>query len=213
MSEYISFVNAAASFNPEGRVSERPSPESRQTFPIHQVHATVYDPKPTPETETEIQPVIFCPKPIRQYPTHKVILQPKLFEHWFVDMSEPVFIDEAAISPEQQQSISSETPRATPEAQKIFPVFVESRRPDFDNDEKDDDDESIEADSPEPGGHFPVHQFHSSLHDTPQAVSKLDDEEASETMEFISLEFEPRVLTSYQTLPRTGGVDLAWITQ
>ena len=98
MSEYISFVNAAASFNPEGRVSGTPSPEPPQIFPLHQVHSTAYDPKPTPETETEIQPVIFCPKPIRQYPTHKVILQPKLFEDWFVDMSEPVFIDEAGRS-------------------------------------------------------------------------------------------------------------------
>lgn len=187
MSESISFVNAAASFNPEGCVSETPSPEPRRIFHLHLFHSTVYEPKPTPETETEIQPVIFCPKPIRQYPTHNVILQPKLFEDWFVDMSEPVFIDDAAMSPEQQQSISPETPRARPGAQTIFPVAVESCRPDFDNDEKDDD-ESIEADSPEPGGRFPVHQSHSSLQDTRQAVSKLDDEEAFETMEFISLE-------------------------
>ena len=35
----------------------------------------------------------FCPRPMRQYPTHKVILQPELFEDWHVDTSVPVFID------------------------------------------------------------------------------------------------------------------------
>lgn len=65
MSGYISVVNAAAftaaSFSPEGCVSETPSPEAWRLFPAHQFYPAG-GPKPTPETETEIQTVIFCPE-------------------------------------------------------------------------------------------------------------------------------------------------------
>lgn len=100
MSERISFRDAAASFNVEESIisettsrssSSSSSPEPRQIFPVHQFHSTLYDPQPpsspAPQRDTEI----LCPKPRRQYPTHKVILQPELFEDWFVDMSEPIF--------------------------------------------------------------------------------------------------------------------------
>ena len=49
-------------------------------------------------------------------------------------------------------------------------------------------DESIGLESPEPGRLFPVHQFHSTSYENPQAVSDLDEEEAFEAFEYIPRE-------------------------
>lgn len=89
---------------------EADSPEPRRLFPVHQSHPAKYDP---PQLAPQMG--ILCPIPIREHATHKVILQPELFEDWFVDMSEPVFIDEEAISPDKY---ISGTP--SPETQKFF---------------------------------------------------------------------------------------------
>ena len=197
MSEWIAFRDAAACFSPDQAIlsetasSSSSSPEPRRLFPVHQFHSTLYDPQPpsapAPQRDTEI----VCPKPMRQYPTHKVILQPELFEDWFVDMSEPIFIDEAInIGPDQQQSISARPSRPA-EAQKLFfPVVDKSNYPKFDMK----GDESLEADdSPVgPGRILSVHQVDSSLYHGPhhQAVSSLldDDDEALESFEYIPLE-------------------------
>lgn len=168
----------AAAFSPERFHSETPSPEPRRLFPVHQFHSTVYaPPQPAPERETGI----FCPKQIRQYPTHRVILQPELFEDWYVDMSEPVFVEEAIISTEQH----SQVPR--PEVQNVFPVAHKSKWSEFDDMEKNDD-KLLEANiSLQARRHFQVDQFHSPLYGSPHAVSESDDE-ASESMEYISLQ-------------------------
>lgn len=152
------------------------SPEPQRLFPIHQFHSTVYDlPQLAPERGTGI----FCPKPTRQYSTHKVILQPELFEDWYVDMSEPILVDEAIISAERHL----ETARR--EGQKIFQsptnligqnltitrrmIISHLRLIPLDN----------------------TFQFINSTHHytaPPHAVSELDDDEASESMEYIPLE-------------------------
>ena len=193
MSEWIFFRNAAAAFSPEESIiseTASSSPEPRRLFPVHQFHSTLYDPEPpsapTPQRDTDI----FCPKPMRQYPTHKVILQPELFEDWFVDMSEHIFIDEAVnISPDQQSI--SERPSRPIEAEKLFfPVVVhESTYPEF-NDDGMKGDEPLEVDnSLEPRRILSLSQIDSSLyHDPYQAVSELDDEEALESFEYIPLE-------------------------
>lgn len=192
MSEWISFRDAAAAFSPDQAIlsetASSSSPEPRRLFPVHQFHPTLYDPQPpstpAPQRDTEI----ICPKPVRQYPTHKVILQPELFEDWFVDMSEPVFIDEAInISPDQPQSIAR--PSRPAEAQKLFPVVDKYNYPEFDMK----GDESLEADdSPvEPGRILSGRHIDSSLYHGPhhQAVSpQLDDDEALESFEYITLE-------------------------
>ena len=191
MSEWISFRDAAASFSPDQAIlsetaSSSSSPEPRRLFPVHQFHSTLYDPQPpsapAPQRDTEI----FCPKPIRQYPTHKVILQPELFEDWFVDMSEPIFIDEAInIGPDQQQSIAR--PSRPAEAQKLFPVVDKSNYPEFDMKGDEADDSPVE-----PGRVLSVHHIDSSLYHGPhhQAVSSQldDDDEALESFEYIPLE-------------------------
>lgn len=112
---------------------EADSPEPRRIFPVHQFHSAQYDP---PQLAPQMG--ILCPIPIRQYASHKVILQPELFEDWFVDMSEPIFIDEEAISPDK--SVSG-TP--SPESQKIIHVRHES--PYAEVDDKPQDDEALEA--------------------------------------------------------------------
>lgn len=132
-------------------------------------------PQPAPERGTGI----FCPKPTRQYPTHKVILQLELFEDCYVDMSEPVLVDEVIVSAEQHSGA------ARHEGQKIFPVAHESNRPEFDHREKDDNKSLKANNSLEARQHFPAHEFHSSLYGAPHAVSELDDDEASESMRYI----------------------------
>lgn len=113
--------------------SEADSPEPRRLFPVHQFHPAKYDP---PQLAPQMG--ILCPIPIRNHASHKVILQPELFEDWFVDMSEPVFIDEKAISPDKYVS---GTP--SPEPQKILNVRHES--PYAEVDDKPQDDEALEA--------------------------------------------------------------------
>lgn len=83
-----------------------------------------------------------CHKPIRQHPTHKLILEPDAFEDWSVDlnepvldheelsselfedwhfiMSEPICVDET-LSPEHF-SVSSQTPTSHAELVKSFPA-------------------------------------------------------------------------------------------
>lgn len=161
-------------------INESPgNPISEISSPEDQFRLTSYD-HHQPASQMEI----FCPKPIRQYPTHKVIQRPELFEDWHVDMSEPVFFDEA-LSPERQSS-SSETP--SPEQQKFLPpVRRDSPYPEFDHDV-----ESLpEADSPELRRPFSAPQFHSTLMYDPKSVLGCDDddeEEAFETVEYIPVE-------------------------
>lgn len=103
----------------------------------------------------------------------------ELFEDWYVDMSEPVLVDEVIVSAEQHSGA------ARHEGQKIFPVAHESNRPEFDHREKDDNKSLKANNSLEARQHFPVHEFHSSLYGAPHAVSELDDDEASESMRYI----------------------------
>ena len=116
-----------------------------------------YDPK-------FAQMEILCPEPTRKYPTHKVILEPELFEDWFVDISEPIFIDEEETSPEPS---ILETP--SPEPQTPSPVRCYTPNPEFR------DHESRKAHSPEPQRFVPVHQFHPRLYE-PQPILELDYE-------------------------------------
>lgn len=123
------------------------SREPRQLFPGHQFQYASYDPLPASKM------VIFCPKPIRLHPTLKVVLQPELFEDWYVDMSEPVFdheeygselfdlnmskpisVDEA-LSPEHL-SVSTKTPASLPELRKSFPARHDTPSPEFGDDDK-----------------------------------------------------------------------------
>lgn len=129
---------------------------------------TLYDPQPTPQIE------ILCPKPIREYPTHRVILKPELFEDWFVDMIEPIFIDEGASSP--CQSIS-ETP--SPEPQNLVPVRSDVLHPEFD------DEESDKADRPKHRRLYLVNQIQAILYDS-RPVLELDHE-GVESLEILSL--------------------------
>ena len=118
-----------------------------------------YEPAPAPQME------IFCPKPTRVHPTHKVILEPELFEDWFVDMSEPIFTDEdEAISPER---FISETP--SPKPQTLFPVRSDTPHPELG------DDGSHKANSSEPRRFVPLYQFHPTRYDPPP-VLELDHE-------------------------------------
>lgn len=133
------------------------SPEPRRLFPVHRFQSTLYDPKP-PQME------ILCPEPIWKYPTHKVILEPELFEDCFVDMSEVIFINEEAISPEP--SILG-TP--SPEPQTPSPVRCHTPNPEFG------DQASLEAHSPKPQLFVPVHQSHPGFYE-PQPILELDHE-------------------------------------
>lgn len=145
MSEHA-FMDASL----ETPISETPSPEPRRLFPLRQespvpqydygeaeyeesraspqFHSPLYD-----YPQSALQPEIFCPKPIRKHPTHKVIIQPELFEDWHVDMSEPVFIGEETVP----KPISSETP--SPDQRKYFPVRHDSPYQGFDDGEMDDE--------------------------------------------------------------------------
>ena len=179
-------------FSPERQStvgSETPRPE-QQKFPPQVRHNTPYlELNSCERRQSASQIEIFCPKPIRQHPTHKAILQPELFEDWHVDMSEPVFVDEA-FSPERQSTVVSETP--SPEQQKFFPP-VRHDTPYLESDHDEEDVESaLEADSPEPRRPFSAPQFHSTLmYDTKSVLGYDDDEEAFETLEYTTREFEP----------------------
>lgn len=116
---------------------------------------------PAPEME------IFSPKPIREYATHKILLEPEMFEDWSVDLSEPV-LDHEELGPEwfedwhldmgericgdealnrEHLSFSSKTPSSLSKLRKSFPARHYTPYPGFGGDDKDDD-ESVEADSP-----------------------------------------------------------------
>ena len=82
-------------FGERDDISEADSPGPRQLFPVNQSHPAEYDP---PQLAPQMG--IHCPIPIRKHATHEVILRPELFDDWFVDMRELVFIDEA-ISPDK----------------------------------------------------------------------------------------------------------------
>ena len=175
--------------DPEDDALGAESPEPRKLLPAHQFYSefdyyhrfqqddesleahspeTLYEPAPAPQME------ILCPKPSRHYPTHKVILEPELFEDWFVDMSEPIFIDEEeAISPEQS---IPETP--SPEPQNLFPVRCYTPHPEIN------DDRPHKANSPEPRRFVPVYDFHPTLYH-PQPVLELDHE-GLESLEILS---------------------------
>ena len=188
MSEPV-FVDEA--FSPERQstvVSETHSPE-QQKFSPHVRHDPPYlDLTSYDRHQSASQIEIFCPKPIRQHPTHKMILQPELFEDWQVDMSEPVFVDEA-FSPERQSTVVSET--HSPEQQKFSPVRHDT--PYLESDHGEEDVESpLEANSPEPRRPFSAPQFHSTLmYDTKSVLEYDDDDEAFEIWEYITREFEP----------------------
>ena len=190
MSEPV-FVDEA--FSPERQstvVSETPSPE-QQKFSPHVRHDPPYlDLNSYDRHQSASQIEIFCPKPIRQHPTHKVILQPELFEDWHVDMSEPVFVDEA-FSPKRQSNVVSETP--SPEQEKFFPP-VRHDTPYLESDYGEEDVGSpLEADSPEPRRPFSAPQLHSTLmYDTKSVLGyDDDDDEAFEILEYTTREFEP----------------------
>lgn len=128
------------------------SRDPRQLFPGHQFQYTSYHPLSAM--------AITCPKPIRNYPTHKVILEPGLFEDWHVDMSEPIIdheefssdllvdwllnlsepicVDEA-LGPEHS-SISSKTPAVPPELGTSFPARQDTPHPEVGDDEEEDAD-------------------------------------------------------------------------
>lgn len=164
---------------------EADSSDPRQLFLIHQFHSTLYD-ATQPASEMEI----FCPQPIRQYPTHKVILQPelfedsdadmsepifddedfnsRLFEDWHLDMSEPIFVDEE-FSPEHL-SVSSKTPPNPPELRKSFSARHDTPFSEFRYDGKNYD-ESVEA-----VNNFPAR------HDTPYPKFNDDDKDGDDEL-------------------------------
>lgn len=112
---------------------ETDSPEPRRLFPVHQSHPANYDP---PQLAPQMG--ILCPIPIREHASHKVILQPELFEDWFVDMSETIFIDEEVISPDKSVSGTlSVEPQNT--------LHVRHESPYAEVDDKPQDDEALEA--------------------------------------------------------------------
>lgn len=112
---------------------ETESPEPRRRFPVHQSHPANYDP---PQLAPQMG--ILCPIPIRKHASHKVILRPELFEDWFVDMSDLIFIDEEVISPD----------KSVPGRLRIEPpntLHVRPESPYAEFDEKPQDDEALEA--------------------------------------------------------------------
>lgn len=181
----------------DGEPIEVDSREPRQLFRGYQFRYTSYDP-----LQSASKMGIFCPKPIRNYPTHKAILQPELFEDWYVDMSEAVFDHEEfsselfgdwhlnmsepicvheALSPEHL-SVSSKTSPSPPELRKSFPARHDTPYPEFGDDDKGDD-ESVEADSPTPPRPVLPKNF-PTRHDTPYPEfgddEKGDDDESTE---------------------------------
>lgn len=112
---------------------EADSPEPRRLFPVHQSHPARYDP---PQLAPQMG--ILCPIPIREHASHKVILQPELFEDWVVDMSEPIFIDEEAISPDKSVS-------GTPSIEPQQTLQLRHESPYAEVDDKPQDDEALEA--------------------------------------------------------------------
>lgn len=138
---------------------EGDSPEPRRLFPVNQLHSALCNP-PQPDLQTQT----WCPAPLRRFLTPRGILELDLFEDWFLNMSEGASID---ANPEKYTSkTSSPEPR-----NKLFPLREESPVPENNSDEK--DDESLEADSPEPRRLFPVHQFHSAKYDPPQLAPQM----------------------------------------
>lgn len=173
---------------------EADSSDPRQLFLIDQFHSTLYD-----ATQPASGMEIFCPKPIRQYPTHKVILQPelfedsdvnmsetifddedfssKLFEDWHLDRSEPIFFDEE-FSP-KHLSVTSKTPPGPPELRKSFSARHCNPYSEFRDDGKNDD-EAVEAIK-----NFPAR------HDTPYPKFDDDDKDGDdESIEIDSPEIE-----------------------
>ena len=126
------------------------SPEPRRLFPVHQFHSTEYDPpQPAPQMET------WCPAPMRRFLTPEERLKFDEFEDWFVRTSECT-----AINASSEKSISETS---------SFSFRHETPVPEYENEEKD-----YEPESPEPRRLFPVHQFHSAVHEPPQPAPQME---------------------------------------
>lgn len=132
------------------------SREARQLFSGHRFQYTSYHP-----LQSASKMGIPCPRPIRIYPTHKTILEPTVFEDWYVDMSETIdheefsseLFEDCLLNTSQSicldpdhSSISSKTPAGPLELGTGFPARQDTPYPEFGDNDKDNY-ESVEADS------------------------------------------------------------------